>query len=106
MLYRPLNLMHKLISPLQDLRIYVSDHEKFTKFNESQYLFWELSDLEYGDWVSGPSGDGSFVLSDFVEISEVCMTLLKIGQLGLRVTVTPCVIIWKKGCGYEEKKRS
>ncbi|XP_033639266.1 cleft lip and palate transmembrane protein 1 homolog [Asterias rubens] len=56
-----------------DLRIYVTDQEKFTQFNESQYMFWELTDLEYGDWSSGPNGDGSYELTNFVEVSEEAM---------------------------------
>ena len=40
-------------------------------FNDSQYLFWELTGIEYGDWVSGPSGDGSYSMSNFVDVSQV-----------------------------------
>ncbi|XP_038077792.1 cleft lip and palate transmembrane protein 1 homolog [Patiria miniata] len=58
---------------MMDLRIYISDKDQFTQFNESQYLFWELTDLEYGDWVGGPNEDGSYTMSDFVDVSEETM---------------------------------
>ena len=57
----------------QDLRIYISEKDRFTQFNDSSFLFWELMDLEYGDWVGGPNGDGSYSVTDSVGVSEVSL---------------------------------
>ncbi|XP_033115819.1 cleft lip and palate transmembrane protein 1 homolog [Anneissia japonica] len=55
---------------IMDMRIYISEDEEFTKFNENKYLYWELLDVEYGDWYAGPTGDSTFVHSQEFEISE------------------------------------
>nr|XP_032829995.1 LOW QUALITY PROTEIN: cleft lip and palate transmembrane protein 1 [Petromyzon marinus] len=55
---------------LMDMRVYVSEQELFTQFNDSSVLVWELLDLGYGDWASGPNGDGSFSSSHEIDISE------------------------------------
>ncbi|XP_052697310.1 putative lipid scramblase CLPTM1 [Crassostrea angulata] len=44
-----------------DMYIYLSEQEDFTDFNNEDALFWSLKGLEYGDWTSGPNGDGSYI---------------------------------------------
>ena len=53
------------------MRVYISEDEFFTDFNNSKSLFWELEHLEYGDWEMGDNGDGSFVHSGHIEATEV-----------------------------------
>ena len=60
----------------QDLRVYISEEETFTQFNDSQYLFWEIEDIEYGDWIGGPNGDGTFELDSGIEATEVGLDLI------------------------------
>ncbi|XP_071962542.1 putative lipid scramblase CLPTM1 [Antedon mediterranea] len=55
---------------IMDLRVYISEEEVFTQFNESKYLFWELDNIEYGAWYAGPTGDSTFVNTDEFEISQ------------------------------------
>ncbi|XP_070577187.1 putative lipid scramblase CLPTM1 [Ptychodera flava] len=55
---------------VMDMKIYISEEEDFRKFNDSKYLFWEERDLEYGDWTSGPNGDGSYTHDGFIEATE------------------------------------
>uniref|UniRef100_A0A915PQW2 Cleft lip and palate associated transmembrane protein n=1 Tax=Setaria digitata TaxID=48799 RepID=A0A915PQW2_9BILA len=43
-----------------DLYIYLSDsQDKFDEFDDENALFWKETGLTYGDWTSGPDGDGS-----------------------------------------------
>uniref|UniRef100_F1KWW5 Cleft lip and palate transmembrane protein 1 n=1 Tax=Ascaris suum TaxID=6253 RepID=F1KWW5_ASCSU len=43
-----------------DLYVYFSESmDQFTSFNEQKALFWKETGLVYGDWVSGPNGDGT-----------------------------------------------
>ncbi|XP_071506264.1 putative lipid scramblase CLPTM1 [Diadema antillarum] len=58
---------------VMDLRVYISEDEIFTDFNNTQQLFWELEDLEYGDWTGGPNGDGTFEIEGDVEATESIM---------------------------------
>ena len=56
---------------LQDLYVYVSEDEEFSDFKNENALFWVEKGLVYGDWESGPNGDGSYTMSGHVEASEV-----------------------------------
>ncbi|XP_059806898.1 putative lipid scramblase CLPTM1 [Hypanus sabinus] len=55
---------------LMDLRVYISEKEHFTEFNNSVPLFWELPDLVYGDWTSGESGTGCYEHYGEIETTE------------------------------------
>ncbi|VDM37406.1 unnamed protein product [Toxocara canis] len=45
-----------LFPPGQKFDLYM---DQFTSFNERKALFWKETDLVYGDWTSGPNGDGT-----------------------------------------------
>lgn len=62
-------------SPDQDLYVFVSEQETFGDFNDSDSLVWMKEGLEYGDWYSGPNGDGTFTFSASVTASEVGKTI-------------------------------
>jgi len=51
--------------------VFVSEKEHFSDFSSKSALFWLEEELQYGDWLGGPSGDGSFSRSGPIEISEV-----------------------------------
>jgi len=51
--------------------VYISEKAHFSEFSNKSALFWFEEELQYGDWLSGPSGDGSFSKSGQIEISEV-----------------------------------
>ncbi|XP_051900125.1 putative lipid scramblase CLPTM1 [Pristis pectinata] len=55
---------------LMDLRVYISENEHFTEFNNSAPLFWEHLDLVYGDWTSGESGTGCYEHYGEIETTE------------------------------------
>lgn len=43
-----------------DFYVYFSESmDRFTSFDDESALFWKETGLIYGDWTSGPSGDGS-----------------------------------------------
>ncbi|KAK3593434.1 hypothetical protein CHS0354_020196 [Potamilus streckersoni] len=53
-----------------DMYVYISEQEDFTDFDNTDTLFWVKKGLVYGDWESGPNGDGSFVQSGQIAASE------------------------------------
>ncbi|XP_078097868.1 putative lipid scramblase CLPTM1 isoform X2 [Mustelus asterias] len=53
-----------------DLRVYVSEDERFAEFNDTGPLFWEHLDLVYGDWTSGESGTGCYEHYGEIETTE------------------------------------
>ncbi|XP_078097867.1 putative lipid scramblase CLPTM1 isoform X1 [Mustelus asterias] len=55
---------------LMDLRVYVSEDERFAEFNDTGPLFWEHLDLVYGDWTSGESGTGCYEHYGEIETTE------------------------------------
>jgi len=55
--------------------VFVSEKEHFHEFSNKSALFWLEEELQYGDWLGGPSGDGSFSMSGQIEISEVRLTV-------------------------------
>jgi hypothetical protein len=56
---------------LQDMYVYVSESDDFEDFKNKEALFWVQKGLTYGDWESGPNGDGSYEISGQVQASEV-----------------------------------
>lgn len=61
------------VSPhrLQNLHVYISEHEHFTDFNATSALFWEQHDLVYGDWTSGENSDGCYEHFAELDIPQV-----------------------------------
>ncbi len=51
--------------------MFVSEQEVFGDFNNSEALVWMKEGLEYGDWYSGPNGDGTYSFSASIPASEV-----------------------------------
>ena len=51
--------------------VYISEQSNFTTFDDRS-LFWLEDELVYGDWMSGPDHDGTFVKTAQIPISEVC----------------------------------
>lgn len=51
--------------------IYLSEQDDFTDFNNEDALFWSLKGLEYGDWTSGPNGDGSYIKEGKIQTPPV-----------------------------------
>lgn len=54
-----------------DLYVYVSEELEFGGFNQTGALVWLQKDLVYGDWTSGPEGDGSFTFTTTIPTSQV-----------------------------------
>lgn len=54
-----------------DLYVFKSESEIFKEFEEPSALVWMKEDLVYGDWTSGPNGDGTFSHSMTFPASEV-----------------------------------
>jgi len=54
--------------------VFISEKDSFNEFSKKSALFWLEEELQYGDWLGGPSGDGSFSKSGQIEISEVRLT--------------------------------
>jgi len=52
-----------------DMYVYISESEKFTTFNESE-LFWNLKDIEYGNWNNGENKDGIFLFGNQVDLTD------------------------------------
>lgn len=48
-----------------DLYMYISEEETFSDFDNEEALVWKKTGLVYGDWTSGPKGDGTY--EKFVE---------------------------------------
>jgi len=55
---------------LFDLHVFLSEDPEFVNFNDSGALIWTKKDLVYGDWESGPDGDGTYTFSTEIEASE------------------------------------
>ena len=53
-----------------DLYVYLSEDPEFVNFNNSESLIWLKEDLIYGDWTSGPNGDGTYEFSTSFEPSQ------------------------------------
>ncbi|XP_001602053.1 cleft lip and palate transmembrane protein 1 homolog [Nasonia vitripennis] len=68
-----------------DLYIYLSEAEYFRDFNDPKAKVWTEHGLTYGDWYSGPDGDGSRVITHSFEPPK---RLLNNGSIYLHVYVT------------------
>jgi len=55
---------------LFDLHVFLSEDPEFVDFNDSGALIWTKKDLVYGDWESGPDGDGTYTFSTEIEATE------------------------------------
>jgi hypothetical protein len=67
---------HNMYSKMQrfDLYVYLSlDEGRFDAFDDESQLFWKEEGMVYGDWTSGPNGDGSHVVSRTIP----CPTVLQ-----------------------------
>nr|CAD7439137.1 unnamed protein product [Timema bartmani] len=74
-----------LIIRALDLYVYISERKDFSEFNNPDSLVWRQDDLTYGDWTSGPVGDGSRTMSTNIKTSE---SLRNNGSLFVHVYVT------------------
>ncbi|CAC5391092.1 unnamed protein product [Mytilus coruscus] len=54
-----------------DLYMYLSEQETFTDFDNENALVWKKTGLMYGDWTSGPNGDGSYEKSMEIDTPEI-----------------------------------
>lgn len=51
--------------------MYLSEQEAFSDFDNENALVWKKTGLMYGDWTSGPNGDGSYEKSMEIDTPEV-----------------------------------
>jgi hypothetical protein len=54
-----------------DLYVYLSEDDEFGSFNDSNQLIWVKKGLVYGDWDSGPNGDGTYSFTTEVDTTAV-----------------------------------
>lgn len=66
------------------LYVYITEDEILKNYDQNE-LFWYKDGLVYGDWNSGPNGDGTFVIEKFVPISD---NILNNGSLYLHAFIT------------------
>lgn len=64
-------LFQVISSDCQDLYVFISETKKFTDFDNHEALIWRKNNLVYGDWYSGPNGDGTFTLKSQIRASQV-----------------------------------
>ncbi|XP_065158917.1 putative lipid scramblase CLPTM1 [Atheta coriaria] len=69
---------------LYSLHVYLSEHEKLSDFTKAE-RFWIEEGLMYGDWGSGPNGDGSYVFQKNIPVTK---HMLNNGSLFLHTYVT------------------
>ncbi|KAK3914606.1 Cleft lip and palate transmembrane protein 1-like protein [Frankliniella fusca] len=53
-----------------DLYVFISESKKFTDFDNHEALIWRKNNLVYGDWYSGPNGDGNYILKSQIRTSN------------------------------------
>jgi len=53
--------------------VYLSEDSLKNVINESE-LIWKKTDLEYGDWTSGPNNDGTYTIQKSFIPSSVTVT--------------------------------
>lgn len=51
--------------------MYVTENEKHPNFADSSELIWLEKGLVYGDWYSGPNGDGIHEITTTIRPSKV-----------------------------------
>ena len=56
---------------MKDLYVYVCDDELIPDFDDYKQLVWVQKNLVYGDWTSGPNGDGIYTKEATVPLSKV-----------------------------------
>ncbi|BES87889.1 Cleft lip and palate transmembrane protein [Nesidiocoris tenuis] len=57
-------------SSIFDLAVYLSEFSDLQKPGAEKTLLFEHKNLVYGDWVSGPNGDGSYTFETTIEATE------------------------------------
>lgn len=45
--------------------------DQFNDFGNPESLIWKKKNLIYGDWTSGPNGDGTYIYNTKITPSEV-----------------------------------
>ncbi|CAG2174857.1 unnamed protein product, partial [Oppiella nova] len=70
---------------VMDLFLYICDDELKPDFDDKQQLVWHESGLVYGDWTSGPTGDGIYTKDVSVGLSP---SVQNNGTLWLHIYVT------------------
>uniref|UniRef100_A0A1B6G4Q6 Cleft lip and palate transmembrane protein 1 n=1 Tax=Cuerna arida TaxID=1464854 RepID=A0A1B6G4Q6_9HEMI len=55
---------------LMDMYVFLSEEERFVRFDDPSALIWKQQDLIYGDWTGGPNGDGTFNMDYTIQTSE------------------------------------
>lgn len=65
---QPGNMFDK--GTLFDMFIYISESEKFEEFENPKSLFWNMNDIEYGNWNFGENQDGIVEMRNQIELSE------------------------------------
>ena len=53
--------------------VYICEDEFEPDFRDSKQLVWLQKELIYGDWYSGPDGDGTYVKNVRIETPKVCV---------------------------------
>ena len=56
---------------LFDLYLYACENKLEPDYNEHTQLLWLKRNLIYGDWTSGPTGDGIYTTEVTIPLSEV-----------------------------------
>lgn len=56
-----------------DLHVWLSEHPDVVNFHQKNNLLWLHEDLTYGDWISGPTGDGIYTHSLKIKASPHLM---------------------------------
>jgi hypothetical protein len=51
--------------------VYLNEADKFVEFNDEKYLVWKLENIEYGSWIDGLNGDGSFIKTAQIDLTPV-----------------------------------
>lgn len=55
----------------QDLYVFISESKTFSDFQNKEALIWRKNNLIYGDWNSGPNGDGTHLLKSQIQTPPV-----------------------------------
>ena len=65
--------------------VYISEKSTFNDFDDESALFWLEEQVVYGDWTGGVQGDGSYVKTGQITVSEVSL---------LQLSETSEVVLW------------
>jgi len=66
--YEPGNMFPK--GSRFDMYVFISESEKFDRFEDLKALYWNVNDIEYGNWYIGENKDGVFTKSSQIELTE------------------------------------